>query len=343
MNRISLSAEEVSAVKGLLSEVRSQYASVEDGEFLRHSHLIAHELPRRLRAFLCDFKSSESSGACLVSGYPVDDRSLGRTPPHWKDRNGVSPALEAELLLVLYSSLLGDVIGWATQQNGHIVHDVLPIREDENSQISSGSLQTIWWHNEDAFHPYRGDYVGLMCLRNPDRVPTTFASVEMLRLDERVVKTLFEPHFRIHPDDSHAQRSKDDWPAPAAATQEGPRVEACEHIRQLDERPPKVPVMFGHPQSPYLRLDPYYMTPPDEEHARLALDSLIRAVDECLSEVVLQPGDVLFVDNYRAVHGRKPFRARYDGTDRWLKRVNVTRDLRKSRDARESSSARVIF
>jgi hypothetical protein len=42
------------------------------------------------------------------------------------------------------------------------------------------------------------------------------------------------------------------------------------------------------------------------------------------------------------VHGRKPFRARFDGADRWLKRLNVARDLRKSRAVRQHADARTI-
>ena len=34
-------------------------------------------------------------------------------------------------------------------------------------------------------------------------------------------------------------------------------------------------------------------------------------------------GEVLVLDNYRAVHGRRAFRPRFDGTDRWLKRISV--------------------
>ncbi|QMU70179.1 hypothetical protein GXP74_20055 [Streptacidiphilus sp. P02-A3a] len=33
-------------------------------------------------------------------------------------------------------------------------------------------------------------------------------------------------------------------------------------------------------------------------------------------KVVLEPGDAIFLDNYRVVHGREPFQPRYDGTDR---------------------------
>jgi hypothetical protein len=50
-----------------------------------------------------------------------------------------------------------------------------------------------------------------------------------------------------------------------------------------------------------------------------------------LTDVVLRPGDVLVVDNLRAVHGRRSFQARFDGNDRWLRRVSAVRDLRSFR------------
>jgi hypothetical protein len=66
-----------------------------------------------------------------------------------------------QILFILYGSLLGDVFGWATQQDGHIVHDVFPIKGNEQAQLGTGSEQTLWWHTEDAFFPYRADYIGL--------------------------------------------------------------------------------------------------------------------------------------------------------------------------------------
>ncbi|MGA0208053.1 MAG: TauD/TfdA family dioxygenase, partial [Ilumatobacteraceae bacterium] len=54
---------------------------------------------------------------------------------------------------------------------------------------------------------------------------------------------------------------------------------------------------------------------------------LHRAVQSSTKHVVLQRGDVLVIDNHRAVHGRTPFTPRYDGTDRWLKRSLVVRAL----------------
>jgi hypothetical protein len=54
-----------------------------------------------------------------------------------------------------------------------------------------------------------------------------------------------------------------------------------------------------------------------------ALQSLHRAVRRATRQIVLDSGDLLVIDNDRAVHGRTPFAPRYDGTDRWLKRALV--------------------
>ena len=62
-----------------------------------------------------------------------------------------------------------------------------------------------------------------------------------------------------------------------------------------------------------------------------------------MTGIALTPGDICVIDNYKAVHGRKPFRARFDGTDRWLRRLNMARDLRRSREFRLDARSRVIY
>ena len=107
--------------------------------------------------------------------------------------------------------------------------------------------------------------------------------------------------------------------------------------------PERIPVLFGDPCAPYVRMDPYFMDPVDDPCAQEALNALTQQIDAALEDQVLEPGDFAFIDNFQAVHGRKPFKARYDGRDRWLKRVNVVRDLRKSRDSRLSAASRVLY
>src|SRR4030095_5660464 len=118
---------------------------------------------------------------------------------------------------------------------------------------------------------------------------------------------------------------------------------AYQKIEMMGEAPEKISVLYGHPKSPYLRIDPYFMPRVDNPQAQEALDALIQELDRSVQDVVLQSGDYCFIDNFKAVHGRKPFTAEYDGNDRWLARINIAKDLRKSRSARASSRSRMIL
>ena len=68
--------------------------------------------------------------------------------------------------------------------------------------------------------------------------------------------------------------------------------------------------------------------------AQAALDALTALVETHHTSLVLEAGDLLVVDNHRCVHGRSPFAARFDGTDRWLQRSFVVADLSASADDR---------
>jgi alpha-ketoglutarate-dependent taurine dioxygenase len=111
----------------------------------------------------------------------------------------------------------------------------------------------------------------------------------------------------------------------------------------MQRNPQRVAVLSGPSDAPYIRIDPYFMDAAEGASAQRAFDELVKEIDGNIQELVLAPGDTCFIDNFRAVHGRKPFKAKYNGRDRWLKRINITRDLRKSRAFRESGQSRVIF
>jgi len=61
--------------------------------------------------------------------------------------------------------------------------------------------------------------------------------------------------------------------------------------------------------------------------ATAALDKLKEAVEDSVEEIILEAGDILVIDNNKTIHGRKPFQARYDGTDRWVQRLLVRKEL----------------
>ncbi|MFC9248859.1 guanitoxin biosynthesis L-enduracididine beta-hydroxylase GntD [Streptomyces sp. NPDC057136] len=330
MERLALDAAEISAVTELLDAFEGEFESLDSEGAMHRATLLAHELPRRIRLHLNAFRLEQLSGVLCISGYQVDEKRLGRTPAHWRGQAQPSSSHREELLLMMYSSLIGDPFCWATQQDGRLIHDIIPIQGHEHEQLGSSSKALLTWHTEDAFHPLRGDFLSFACLRNPYGAATTVGYADDLRLPDDVRDVLFEQRFTIRPDESHL--SKNNSVADS---------EAFEDIEKMQSNPERVAVLFGDPDQPYVRADPYFMgVSEDDDQARFALDAMCKAMDEAMFDVVLESGDFCFLDNFRVVHGRKPFTARHDGTDRWLKRINVTGDLRKSRAARDARAIR---
>jgi enduracididine beta-hydroxylase len=333
MITIEVRNAEIGTIRRLVDDLGSRFTSIEDPGFLAQAGVAAQDLPRSLRLELNRYRLEETDAVCVISGYPLDEALIGDTPPNWREAVGRTDVREWEFFFFLCACLLGDPLAWATQQEPRIMHDVLPVRGDENFQLNTCSESTLTWHTEDAFHPHRPDYVGLLCLRNPDKTETTIASVTDLRLDRAVVDQLFRRAYVIEPDNSHRPEAR----SSADTATGGTAVTAAAETEP-------VAVMFGARAAPYLRLDPFFMTKPASDPAAdAALEKLCEAIEDALGGIVLTPGDVAFIDNYRAVHGRRPFHARYDGRDRWLKRLNVTRDLRASRDYRDSPGSRLIY
>lgn len=320
-----LDGTELSRVERLVAEVRGRYDAAADPEFLLRAAPLAARLPSGLVDFLRTFALQETTAGVVVTGFEVDDDRIGPTPPHWSAQPDRASTASEELYFMLLAALLGEPFGWSTLQAGRLVHDVLPVRGEEFAQSGHGSTANLEWHTEDGFHPFRCDYLCLMAMRNHTRVATTFGSMALVDLPPEVSRALFEPRFLIRPDDEHLR-------AAGRST--------SVHDLAVPDTP--VAVLFGDPERPYLRIDPYFMDAGGDADADFALKTVIAGLDEVLDDLVLEAGDVGIIDNYRAVHGRRPFDARHDGSDRWLKKIVVTRDLRRSRRIRSSAQSRVL-
>jgi L-asparagine oxygenase len=241
-------------------------------------------------------------GAVVLRGLRTADMPLAPTPPSWSEvPREATPHWDATLLLL--ASLIGRPFGWEGQQDGRLVHDIVPAKGHEQEQTGASSTVELSAHTEDAFHPGRANLLLLACLRNHDGVPTSLASVRHARLSAVERALLERPTLPILPDDSYEESDAD-----AAAP------------------PPEVATLWDGDGGLRIRYDPAYtpLEQADDEY-RAAYDWLSDELDRVALEVTLDAGEVLVIDNDVAVHGRQPFQARYDGTDRWLKRVSVRR------------------
>ncbi|MFN8019363.1 MAG: TauD/TfdA family dioxygenase [Acidimicrobiales bacterium] len=247
------------------------------------------------------------SGALVLRDVPTG--AVPATPSSPTARTGKD--LRSELALLAVARRLGEPIGYAPEHGGSIVQNLVPTRGDVGRQTSTSSGVDLAFHTETAFHPYGPRHLLLLCLRGDPAAATTLASVEDLlpALSSEAVAALREPTFRTAADESFGGRR--DVPVGA------PR-----------------PVLGDDEGQPWLCWDAELTTSLRAE-GRRALRELVDAAAERHRRVVLEPGDLLVVDNRRCVHGRSPFHARFDGTDRWLQRTFVVPDLAPSAPERD--------
>ncbi|MCX4680635.1 TauD/TfdA family dioxygenase [Streptomyces sp. NBC_01433] len=311
-----LSPGDARTAEALAAALLRRHGTPDSPGLLAEAPVAAARLPDALLRASVRARGDDTKHAFIIRGNRGAE-SLGPTPRHW-DRADTEESRISACLLVLYSALLGDLIGWSSQQDGRLVTDVLPVPGMEKSLVSGCSERELGWHTEDAFSPHRADHVGLMALRNPDSTPTTVSYVDVPRLAPAAARVLAQPRFVIRPDDSHTDPGQGAGPQP-------------------------VPVLSGHPDSPVLRIDRDFTTALDgDAEAESALALLVEHIDHNLYDIPINPGDVCFLDNRTVVHGRRPFVPRYDGLDRWLKRVNVVTDLRRTRPGRSSAADRIV-
>ncbi|MGX4694362.1 TauD/TfdA family dioxygenase [Streptomyces sp. JNUCC 63] len=254
-----------------------------------------------------------ADGLFVLRGLEVDDTKIGPTPAGWATASDSGALYDIALLLL--ATVMGNPIAWEGQQDGRFVHNIVPSPGHETEQTGASSTVLLSPHTEDAFHPGRAHLLMLGCMRNHDRIATTAASIRKVRLADTDIDQLTRAVVPILPDDAY---------------------EAAQHF--TDQAPPPVPALFTAEEGMTLRYDPAYTPLEDAGEAyRAAYGRLSDELARVSVAVSLGPGEVLVVDNDLVVHGRVPFQARYDGTDRWLKRTSVRVPGRHTRPPTEAS------
>jgi len=248
--------------------------------------------------------TSAASPASTAAITLIHDYFTGVVPPTptTVDHNvDVCPA--ATRALLQFADDIGRAVGYDREQDGRLIQDIFPVATSERAQVSTSSKVMLGSHTETAFHPHKPRYVVLLCLRGDPQAATTYADVN------DVVQHLSPDHLEL--------------------------LQTNEFVTTVD---PSF-MTHGEPDAqvaitPLTRLDNGWLFVYDEllmsattARASLALTALHAAVKQSTKHVVLRTGDLLVIDNHRAVHGRTPFVPRYDGTDRWLKRSLVVTTL----------------
>jgi L-asparagine oxygenase len=312
---LELTHGERSALEALARRLTETAPSlVDDAGWLAHARLASCHLPPRVLAAIRAFRHDAGiDGMLTITNLPIAPEALPATPsvPDSVEPAATMPAAIA----VLLGQQLGEVIAYRDEKRGALVQNIVPVPSLERSQSNGGSVP-LELHTENAFHPNRPDYVGLLCLR-PARegVGTQVAAVR------RALALLDSGHRAI------LKQARFLTAAPPS-------------FRSADRSGPH-PVLGGGADDPDVCVD-FHATSALDDAAAAALSGLREALLRVQADLVLRSGDMVFLDNRLVVHGRSAFAPRYDGSDRWLHRVFVHLDNRRSRPRRAGNGSVLI-
>lgn len=230
----------------------------------------------------------------------IEGAHIGEIPPTpLTPLTDLSPIKQAAELLVKFAKHYGIPTGYKQEQNGRLVHSIAPNPKTEFDQISSSSKIDLQLHTETAFHPFKPSHLLLMCLRGDENALTTYALVDEIveSLDDWTVDQLCRDAYITSVDDSFRQNGEPD-----------------QEIR--------MPILKKTEDGYEMCFDEFLMRGIDDE-SNVALINLKTEIPNHVQSIALKTADVLVLDNRKTIHGRKAFKPRYDGTDRWLLRTLV--------------------
>ena len=241
-------------------------------------------------------------GVCVIPHIAIGE--IPATPT--SDKEVQLP--EAEKTMREYVSHYGSPFGYIQEQGDTVFQQIVPVKDLESVQISSSSVAELDLHTETAFHPYPPDYVFLLCLRGDPTAFTTYANLDTIlkKLGETTRKVLRQPWFTT-------------------------RIDTSFILKGQQDKSIEIPILRGESQDTRIVYDKFLMGATSTA-ARKALDELNQAIKSSVKKVALKSGELMIIDNRKTVHGRLPFTPRYDGTDRWLMRTLVMKQLPSSKN-----------
>jgi L-asparagine oxygenase len=288
--------------------------------FCRQSNAMSKFISSHIYDTLLRFiKIGTDTGFLLFKNFPIDNDSLPKTPNNNTFNIG-GTTLMARVQSILLSAI-SELISYEAECRGCLFQDVVPIQSMEKQQTSLSSDIELEIHTEQAFSQLRPDILSLACLRGDPNAYTYVLPVhsilDNISIYERSIlttslwKTGVDLSFK-----SHGYGFIDG-----------------------DIRGP-LPILYGKESDPFLIFDQDLMTG-TTPRAKTIINDICNIYYNNRISYSLQSGDIILIDNRRAVHGRSSYVPKYDGNDRFLIRCFSTLDYEKSEYARSGGSRMV--
>lgn len=200
---------------------------------------------------------------------------------------------ELDKLLIDYCLKFGQIWTHQDEQSGAVIQNVQPSEQYDNSSNYFSSTYPLSIHQDYFFCESPPSLTFIWCINNAERASTVLVDLHQsfLALDESTREQLTLPNFAMADYSSNPS-----WINYPVASSDG----------------------F------HFRYDEDLISPVTEKASR-ALDCFIDSVRFHEQDLILEPNDVLMLNNRRCAHGRRPFSALTGENKRWLKRCLVSR------------------
>lgn len=271
--------------------------------FIEIAKNISLRLPSRIKCELEKFtKSGHEYGALLIRNLPNDTFVI--TPKDNKEHIGETTILAR--IQALFNEYMGHMVSYEAEGDGYLFQDMVPNKELINTQTSLGSNVELELHTEQAFSDYRPDYLSLACIKGNKHAYTFFLHVNQIieQMTDEEIRYLEKKKWKIGVDMSFA-------------------LNGCDFAA----RGP-LSILKYNGQHYDLVFDQDLLMGMSITSSKM-IGEIVDIYYKCRNGYVLQPGEILMLDNNKVVHGRSPFQPNFDGNDRLIVRSFIMNDLKK--------------
>jgi len=295
ISKLSLTTDNIAYLRNLASVIN--ISPSENPElYCDQTRKLSTLLPKTIQSTLQNFaKQGSPTGFLLMETIPIPTE-LPPTPPN--SILHIGEITELAKIQGIFMQSISEMLSYEAEGNGHLYQDIVPNQSMAKNQTSLGSNTELEIHTEQAFSTLRPDFLCLACLRgDPDAYTHIFPVQTILdNITDTEKSLLREPLWKTGVDLSFKLHGKE--------------------FLEGDMRGP-MPILHGTESDPLLIFDQDLMrgiTEPADKMIKKIVDIYYKhRIRHRLS-----PGEIMIVDNRRAVHGRSPFFPKYNGEDRFL-------------------------
>ena len=313
LTHINVDKEELIILKNLASQIPASPS--DDPElFCRQSKLQLENVPERIKTVLVNFaKYGSKNGFLYINTGLLCNES--KTPLGNNEKIGETTILAKIQSILIHT--ISEMIAYEAEGYGRLFQDIIPIQSMATKQTSVSSNIELEIHTEQAFSKLKPDILSLSCIRGDPNALTYILPVQFIldNLSQHEIALLREPLWITGVDLSF-------------------KLNGNEFI-DGDIRGP-MPILSGEETDPILVFDQDLMKGTTAESNNM-IKKIVDIYYKHRLQHNMQTGDIIFIDNIRAVHGRSPFSPKYDGYDRFLVRTFATYDYEYSEYARPNN------